>query len=143
MEEDRVWLLLQQLLQKLLHQLAKTTCAILSQEEVSSRASAPSSSSAAQGIAMPVVENSAVRRTILQVLRSTDEACKPIVAELEQLLTVLETPGFEVLQHLGLLFKIKSLLQQISEIKPFWPHRVSFWRRLPMPWSKRCPIRAS
>ncbi|KAI5332262.1 hypothetical protein L3X38_022391 [Prunus dulcis] len=98
---------------------SQTTCAILSQGEVSSRASAPSSSSAAQGIAMPVVENTAVRRTILQVLRSTDEACKLIVAELEQL---LETPGFEVLQNLGLLFKIKSSLQQISEIKPFWPH---------------------
>ncbi|CAB4276716.1 unnamed protein product [Prunus armeniaca] len=68
---------------------------------------------------MPIVENSAVGRTILQVLRCTDEACKLIVAELEQLLTVLETPGFKVLQNLGMLFKIKSLLQQISEIKPF------------------------
>ncbi|PQM32649.1 hypothetical protein Pyn_32375 [Prunus yedoensis var. nudiflora] len=98
---------------------SQTTCAIFSQGEISSRASAPSSSSAAQGITMPVVENSAVGRTILQVLKSTDEACKPIVAELEQLLTVLETPGFKVLQNLGMLFKIKSLLQQISEIKPF------------------------
>ncbi|PQM40875.1 nuclear pore complex protein NUP205 [Prunus yedoensis var. nudiflora] len=98
---------------------SQTTCRILSQGEVSSRASAPSSSSAAQGISMPVVENSAVGRTILQVLKSADEACKPIVAELEQLLTVLETPGFKVLQNLGMLIKIKSLLQQIFEIKPF------------------------
>lgn len=89
---------------------SQTTCAILSQGEVSSKASAPSSSSASQGIAMLVVENSAVGRTILQVLRSTDEVCKPNVAELEQLLTVLETPGFKILQNLGMLFKIKSLL---------------------------------
>ncbi|KAL6292529.1 hypothetical protein ACE6H2_000671 [Prunus campanulata] len=88
---------------------SQTTCIILSQGEVSSRVSAPSSSSAAQGIAMPVVENSAVGRTILQVLKSTDEACKPIVAELQQLLTILETQGFKILHNLGLLFKIKSL----------------------------------
>ncbi|CAB4307114.1 unnamed protein product [Prunus armeniaca] len=84
------------------------------QGEVSTRASAPSSSSATQGISMLVVENSTIGRTIMQVLRSDDEACKPIVAELEQLLTVLETPGSKVLQNLGLLFKIKSLIQQIS-----------------------------
>ncbi|CAB4276719.1 unnamed protein product [Prunus armeniaca] len=98
---------------------SQTTCPILSQGEVSTRASAPSSSSATQGISMLVVENSTVGRTIMQVLRSDDETCKPIVAELEQLLTVLETPGSKVLQNLGLLFKIKSLIQQISEIKPF------------------------
>ncbi|CAL9016212.1 unnamed protein product [Prunus brigantina] len=68
---------------------------------------------------MLVFENSTIGRTIMQVLRSDDEAYKPIVAELEQLLTVLETPGSKVLQNLGLLFKIKSLIQQISKIKPF------------------------
>ncbi|VVA22712.1 Hypothetical predicted protein [Prunus dulcis] len=54
---------------------SQTTCAILSQGEVSSRASAPSSSSAAQGIAMPVVENSAVFEE--QSCKSSEVLMKP------------------------------------------------------------------
>ncbi|KAL6286177.1 hypothetical protein ACE6H2_010567 [Prunus campanulata] len=90
---------------------------ILSHRESFSSAKTPNLSSSTQEVAITIVHNSVAGRAFLQNFKSPDEACKPIKAELDQML--IKTPGFQVLQNLDMLIRMRTLLQRTSEIKPF------------------------
>lgn len=99
--------------------VSQVLCPILNQGESSSSAKTPNLSGSAQEVATTIVHDSAAGRDFLQNFKSTDEACKPIKAELDQMLIKLETSGFQVLQNLDMLIRMRTLLQRTSEIKPF------------------------